>query len=81
MTPDEAYAFYGDRIACTYYNGSTYVNSYLVPSSQRRVYYRYSNQSYGDNIPSWLGYQTTMQYVYYYCYSQTQHNNNIRIAW
>ena len=75
MTPDEAYAFYGDRIACTYYNGSTYVNTYLVPSSLRRVYYRASVQFYGEDIPSWLGYQTTMEYVYYYAVVSDYSNN------
>lgn len=76
MTPTEAYAFYGDSISCTYYNGSDYVNATLVPSSSRRVYYRASTGDvYGQDFPSWLGADSNMQYVYYYCVASDYSSN------
>lgn len=75
MTPTEAYAFYGDSIECTYYNGSGYSTVSLVPSTARRVYYRASVQFYGEDIPSWMGYDTSLQYVYYYATVSNYSNN------
>lgn len=63
LTPQEAYAFYGDSMQAVYYSQSGYKSVTLHPSANRYSYYL-SGTITGQNVPSWLN-NTDLRYVVY----------------
>lgn len=63
LTPQEAYAFYGDSIQAVYYSQSGYKSVTLQPSSNRYSYYLQGSIT-GQDVPAWLQ-NTSLRYVYY----------------
>lgn len=62
LTPQEAYAFYGDTIQAVYYSTSGYKSVTLNASANRYSYYK-TNIS-GQDVPSWLN-NSDLRFVYY----------------
>lgn len=63
LTPQEAYAFYGESMQAVYYSQSGYKSVTLHPSAYRYSYYL-SGTITGQNVPSWLD-NTDLRYVVY----------------
>lgn len=63
LTPQEAYAFYGESMQAVYYSQSGYKSVTLHPSANRYSYYL-SGTITGQNVPSWLN-NTDLRYVVY----------------